>query len=51
MAEVNWTAEAERCILAYGHSRIAHVVRPDEAIDILILGVFHGALEIDRYLP
>ena len=98
MAEVNWTAEAERWlhdihdyiaadnpdaasrvvegiyakvqllerfplvghryltalgrevrILVYGHYRIAYVVRPHETIDVL--GVFHGALDIDRYLP
>jgi len=98
MAEVNWTAEAERwlCdtydyiaadnaeaaarvvegiyskvgllarfplmghryvtalgrevrILVYGHYRIAYVVRSNEIIDVL--GVFHGALDIDRYLP
>ena len=36
-------------ILVYGHYRIAYVARPDEIIDIL--GVFHGALDIDRYLP
>lgn len=36
-------------ILLYGHYRIAYLVRGDGFIDIL--GVFHGALEIDRYLP
>ena len=35
-------------ILLYGHYRIAYLVNPDEAIDIL--GVFHGALDIERYL-
>jgi plasmid stabilization system protein ParE len=35
-------------ILLYGHYRIAYLIKPDENIDIL--GVFHGALEIDRYL-
>ena len=35
-------------ILLYGHYRIAYLIKPDGAIDIL--GVFHGALEIDRYL-
>ena len=35
-------------ILLYGHYRIAYLIRPDGNIDIL--GVFHGALDIDRYL-
>ena len=35
-------------ILLYGHYRIAYVIRPDSDIDIL--GVFHGALEINRYI-
>lgn len=35
-------------ILLYGHYRIAYVVKPNGDIDIL--GVFHGALDIDRYL-
>ncbi len=35
-------------ILLYGHYRIAYLIKPDGSIDIL--GVFHGALEIDRYL-
>lgn len=35
-------------ILLYGHYRIAYVVKPGREIDIL--GVFHGALDIDRYL-
>lgn len=35
-------------ILLYGHYRIAYLIKPDGNIDIL--GVFHGALEIDRYL-
>ena len=35
-------------VLLYGHYRIAYVVRTDSNIDIL--GVFHGALDIDRYL-
>ncbi len=36
-------------ILLYGHYRIAYLIRKDESIDIL--GVFHGALDIDRYMP
>jgi len=35
-------------ILLYGHYRIAYVVKAEEEIDIL--GVFHGALDIQRYL-
>jgi len=35
-------------ILLYGHYRIAYLVKPDDSIDIL--GVFHGALNIERYL-
>lgn len=35
-------------ILLHGHYRIAYVIKNQGAIDIL--GVFHGALNIDRYL-
>ena len=35
-------------ILLYGHYRIAYSVNDDK--DVTILGVFHGALDIDRYL-
>jgi len=35
-------------ILLYGHYRIAYRIR--EGRDIDILGVFHGALDLDRYL-
>jgi len=98
MAEVNWTAEAERWlrdiydyiaeddpaaaarvveslyqraellgrfpemghrygsdpaspirILLYGHYRIAYLLKNDGSVDIL--GVFHGALDIERSLP
>lgn len=41
--------EGEIRILLYGHHRIAYLVKSANSIDIL--GVFHGALEIDRYLP
>ena len=41
--------EGEIRILLYGHYRIAYLLAGNEVIDIL--GVFHGALEIDRYLP
>lgn len=42
-------SEGEIRILLYGHYRIAYLLADDRGIDIL--GVFHGALEIDRYLP
>ena len=35
-------------ILHYGHYRIAYLIKPNEDMDIL--GVFHGALDADRYL-
>ena len=35
-------------ILLHGHYRIAYVIKTSNVIDIL--GVFHGALNIDRYL-
>ena len=35
-------------VLLYGHYRIAYLIKPDNDIDIL--GVFHGALDIERYL-
>ena len=35
-------------ILLYGHYRIAYLLKPDDTIDIL--GVFHGALDLERYL-
>ena len=42
-------SEGEIRILLYGHYRIAYLLVGNGPIDIL--GVFHGALEIDRYLP
>ncbi len=35
-------------VLLYGHYRIAYFFRKGYGIEIL--GIFHGALEIDRYL-
>jgi len=35
-------------ILLYGHYRIAYLIKSNESVDIL--GVFHGALEIEKYL-
>ncbi len=40
--------EGDIRILLYGHYRIAYIIT-DGPIDIL--GVFHGALDIERYLP
>jgi len=34
--------------LLYGHYRVAYLVRGNKTVEIL--GVFHGAPEIDRYL-
>lgn len=36
-----------RGILLYGHYRIAYLIEDDG--DIVVLGVFHGALDISRY--
>ncbi len=41
-------AEGEIRILLYGHYRIAYLLKISGSIDIL--GVFHGALDISRYL-
>ena len=41
-------SDAEVRILLYGHYRITYLNRPDGDIDII--GVFHGALDIERYL-
>ena len=41
-------AMGEIRILLYGHYRIAYLLNPPSSIDIL--GVFHGAIDIDRYL-
>jgi len=41
--------EGEIRILLYGHYRIAYLLRAPDTVDIL--GVFHDALQIERYLP
>jgi plasmid stabilization system protein ParE len=41
-------AEGEVRILLYGHYRIVYLLRSETNIDIV--GVFHGTLDIDRYL-
>ena len=49
---IGYPYEAEKArevrILLYGHYRIAYLIKSDQNIDIL--GVFHGALNIERYL-
>ena len=37
-------------MLHYGHYRIAYLHRHSDAV-VEVLGVFHGALDIDRYIP
>ncbi len=41
-------SEGEVRILLYGHYRIAYLWSPGK--DVVVLGVFHGALDINRYL-
>ncbi|MDH5376835.1 MAG: type II toxin-antitoxin system RelE/ParE family toxin [Gammaproteobacteria bacterium] len=40
--------EEEIRILLYGHYRITYLLRKND--EMVILGVFHGALEIENYL-
>ena len=42
-----WASRRHVRILLYGHYRITYLVRDGGDIDIL--GVFHGALDIDKY--
>ena len=41
-------SEGDIRILLYGHYRIAYLIKENETIEIL--GIFHGALDIERYL-
>jgi len=41
-------SEEEIRILLYGHYRITYLIDTDK--NIVILGIFHGALEIESYL-
>lgn len=41
-------SEEEIRILLYGHYRITYVVKQNQ--QIVVLGVFHGALQIENYL-
>lgn len=42
--------EGEVRVLLYGHYRIAYLYRK-KVDQIDVLGVFHGAMDIDRYFP
>lgn len=42
-----WPSDRNVRVLLYGHYRIAYLIRTDSDIDVL--GVFHGALDIERY--
>lgn len=41
--------EGDIRIVLYGHYRIVYLIKTEGAIDVL--GVFHGALDIERYFP
>ena len=41
--------EGDIRILLYGHYRIAYLIKGSERVEII--GVFHGAQDIDQYLP
>lgn len=36
-------------ILLYGHYRIAYLIKAEGVVEIL--GIYHGSLDIERYLP
>jgi len=40
--------EGDIRILLYGHYRIAYMIKEKESIEII--GIFHGAMDIERYL-
>ena len=42
--------EGDVRFVLYGHYRIAYLRHADDEL-IDVIGVFHGALDIDRYLP
>jgi len=49
-SRVRLVPEGDVRMLPYGHYRIVYLRRTH--LDVIeILGVFHGALDIDRYLP
>ena len=45
MAEIRWTSEAETWL-----RDIYNYIAADNPDAAIILGVFHGALDLDRYL-
>ncbi|MBI4487912.1 MAG: hypothetical protein HY694_02405 [Deltaproteobacteria bacterium] len=47
MAEITWTAEAQRWIEDIFEYIIAYLIKDDGNIDVL--GVFHGSLDISKY--
>jgi plasmid stabilization system protein ParE len=49
-ARLRTVLEGEVRMILYGHYRIVYL-RRSEVETIEILGVFHGALDIDRYIP
>lgn len=49
-ARLRTEADGDLRVLLYGHYRIAYLHHADNRI-VYIVGVFHGALDIDRYLP
>jgi plasmid stabilization system protein ParE len=48
MPEIGYKYQDNIRILLYGHHRIAYFIKDSKDIDIL--GVFHGSLDIERYL-
>ncbi len=40
--------DREVCEILHGHYRIAYLIKKDDHIEVL--GIFHGAMEIERYL-
>ena len=40
--------EGDIRVLVYGHYRIAYLLRHEPVVEVL--GIFHGALDIERYL-
>lgn len=42
--------DGEIRILLYGHYRIAYLLTEEDRNTVKILGIFHGAMDIDKYL-
>ena len=43
--------EREVRIVLYGHYRVVYRVEPAGAGAVVVLGIFHGAMDLPRYLP